>query len=96
MNDVACYKCKQPLELVGLDNISRSEECPHCYANVRCCMMCVFYDVSAYNECRETSADRHLDKEKANFCGHYKLDQSAKYESEKNNALATANALFKK
>lgn len=96
MSDIACYKCKGTLSLVSVDNIPRSEECPHCYANVRCCMMCEFYDTNSYNECREPSADRHLEKEKANFCDYFKLNQSAKYETEKNDALSAANALFKK
>lgn len=96
MSDIKCYKCDHILDIDLRTSISRSEECPKCYANIRCCMMCEFYDKNSYNECREPSAPRQLDKEKANFCDYYKLDQSAKYESEKNNALDAANALFKK
>lgn len=96
MSAVKCYKCQTELNLENTQNVSRSEECPSCYANIRCCMMCEFYDKNSYNECREPTAERHLDKEKANFCDHYKFNMSAMYESQKNSALDAANALFKK
>jgi hypothetical protein len=35
--------------------------------------MCTFYDQTAYNECREPSADRIVEKEKANFCDFFCL-----------------------
>lgn len=82
--------------LENIANIARSEDCPNCYANIRCCMMCEFYDKNSYNECREPSAERHVDKEKSNFCDYYKFDQKHKYIEEKKSALDLANALFKK
>ena len=91
-----CYKCNAELIIENLANIPRSEECPKCYVNIRCCMMCEFYDKNSYNECRESSADRQLEKEKANFCDHYKFDQKAQYAEAKLSALDLANSLFKK
>lgn len=96
MSKTACYNCKAQLKIENTANIARSEECPSCYANIRCCMMCEFYDKNSYNECREPSAERHLDKEKSNFCDYYKFDLSASYQEEKQDALSIANALFKK
>ena len=96
MSKIPCYKCKTEIILENTGNISRAEECPECSANIRCCMMCEFYDKNSYNECREPSAERIIDKEKANFCDHYKLNLSAHYETKKADAMAMANALFKK
>lgn len=78
-------------------HIGRSEECPECFCDLRCCKMCSFYDTHAYNECREPVAQRIVDKEKANFCDYFKLGSSgADSASTKKNALEAANALFKK
>ena len=90
-----CYKCDAKLNLdIGKD-VSRTEECESCYANIRCCFMCEFYDKNSYNECKEPTADRVVDKEKANFCDFFKLRGNAK-KDEKQDLLAQANALFKK
>jgi uncharacterized Fe-S cluster-containing radical SAM superfamily protein len=91
-----CYKCDAQLSLVAGKDIGRSEECPSCYANLRCCMMCEFYDKSSYNECREPTAERILEKEKANFCDHFKLSGASNKSNEKEDLLSAADALFKK
>lgn len=93
---IQCYKCQHELELMGNKDVSRNEECPSCYANIRCCMMCGFYDKNSYNECREPSADRVVEKEKPNFCDYYKLGTNNKTGDNKQSALDAANALFKK
>lgn len=65
--------------------------------DVRCCKMCTFYDPKSYNECRESSADRIQDKEKANFCDYFKINAlGADPDQAKKEALAKAAALFKK
>lgn len=77
--------------------ISRSDSCPHCMADIRCCKNCIFYDPKAYNECRESMADRITEKEKANFCDFFKIGSSANdAEKLKQDQLAKAMALFKK
>ncbi len=91
-----CYKCNAELVIESHANISRSEECHKCFANIRCCMMCSFYDTNAYNECREPMADRILEKEKANFCDYYQFGNSSDQNVIKEDALTKANALFKK
>lgn len=40
--------------------------------------MCIYYDPKSYNECRESSADRVLDKEKDNFCDYFSLNGALK------------------
>ena len=92
---IKCYKCDAQLNLnIGKD-VARSEECPACYCSIRCCFMCEFYDKNSYNECREPTAERIVDKEKANFCDFFKLSGS-NTKNEKEDLLAKANALFKK
>ncbi len=58
--------------------------------------MCIFYDKHSYNECREPTAERLVDKEKANFCDFYKFGNQNEQSQAKDDALAAANALFKK
>ena len=46
----------------------RSSRCDRCGADLRCCRSCRFHDPSAWNECAEPSAERVLEKDRANFC----------------------------
>ncbi len=90
-----CFKCSKEITLEAIGNISRTERCPHCYADIRSCKMCDFYDVSSYNDCRESSADRVVEKEKANFCDYFKLG-NGEGNDKKEDALSLAESLFKK
>lgn len=94
-NEVNCHVCQKTLDLEPGQKIGLKEECPFCYASLHCCKMCKFYDITAYNECRETSADRIVEKEKANFCDYFILKGSGNDGDDKNDLLAAANALFK-
>ena len=93
--EVKCFSCQKFFEIDHTQAIARSEECPHCYASVRSCKMCEFYDVKAYNECRESSADRLVEKEKSNFCDYYTIDTQQDKDKVQNDAKAAADALFK-
>lgn len=93
---VSCSHCNKELDLKAGDNVPRSERCDYCGFDLRVCKMCEFYDKSAYNECREPSADRIVEKEKANFCDYFKLSGGAGANDSKSAALAAAEALFKK
>jgi hypothetical protein len=53
------------------DMVPRRAECERCRESLHSCRNCTFYDVSAYNECRETSAERVVDKIAANFCDFF-------------------------
>jgi hypothetical protein len=92
-----CYKCGEPLSETFKVLVGRSDTCPKCMTDIRCCKMCGFYDVKSYNDCREPSADRVPDKEKANFCDYFKIGSSYDdAEKKKQELLAKAAALFKK
>ena len=92
-----CFKCAKPLSDTYKVMVGRSDTCPHCMADIRSCKNCQFYDPKAYNECRETNADRITEKEKANFCDYYKFGTGSNdAEKQRQDALAKAAALFKK
>lgn len=92
---INCHACHKPLDLEQNAKVLRSEECPYCYASVHCCRMCGFYDKTAYNECRETNADRIVEKEKPNFCDYFVLKGSGSGGTDKTDLLSAANSLFK-
>jgi hypothetical protein len=92
--EIQCFKCHELLNV--LEPVSRKEECPKCFSDVRCCRNCSFYDPKVYNECRETQADRILEKERSNLCDFFKPRKSgANPGDEKEKALSAADALFK-
>jgi hypothetical protein len=90
-----CVFCGEEINLN--DRVSRNDTCPHCGRDIRCCKQCKFYDPHAYNDCREVSAERVVDKERANFCDYYVPAGSAlgkvNTKQEARNAL---ESLFKK
>ena len=66
---VCCHACSADLEFE--DPIGRSQRCPRCGSDLRCCLNCRFHDISSYNDCAEPSAERVLDKDRANFCDYF-------------------------
>jgi len=92
---VDCYKCDKDTALNNEQKISRQEECQHCFASLHCCKMCGFYDMSSYNECREPSANRILDKEKPNFCDYFKLQGKSGNGPQSKDIFSAADSLFK-
>ncbi len=94
---LTCYKCNKPLSETFKVMLGRRDSCPSCMTDIRCCRMCIHYDANSYNECRESSADRVQDKEKANFCDYFKLvSVGTNPDQARLDALAKAAALFKK
>jgi hypothetical protein len=66
---IRCSFCGGELEITG--TVTRADTCPHCGRDLHCCMQCKFYDSGSYNDCREVSAERVVDKERANFCDYF-------------------------
>ncbi len=93
---IKCFKCSAPIELGHQEKVSFSEECDNCYADIHSCRMCQFYDPRSYNECREPSAERILEKEKRNFCDYFMIGADSKESEIKDTAISAAEALFKK
>ncbi|MBI5642678.1 MAG: hypothetical protein HY954_04295 [Deltaproteobacteria bacterium] len=66
-----CFHCRKAVD--GTGRPGRGETCPFCGADVKVCLNCRFHDRNAYNECREPSAERVVDKSKANFCEFFEF-----------------------
>lgn len=96
MNNITCYHCHKLIPILGAFKVTRTEECPYCSTGLHCCRMCTFYDPKVYNECRESNADRIVDKEKANFCDYFNLSDGPGAGTSKEALIDAAASLFKK
>lgn len=87
-----------------IDKVHFRDECESCGQDLHSCKHCQNYDEGSYNECKDSSADRVLDKEKSNYCDFYlakdiSLNKEAPSKASGNSKadlLAQAEALFKK
>ena len=94
-----CFNCGK--EIRFSERVGFRDECEFCHADARVCKNCKFYDVKAYNECREPSAEVVQVKDRSNRCDYFQArgpggggDSSALSEADKLKAMA--EALFKK
>ncbi len=90
-----CWHCSS--SLTALD-YGRADTCRKCGRDTKTCRACEFYDRSSNNECRESQAERVVEKERSNFCDYFKPksgigDANAKARED---MKAAAEALFKK
>ena len=90
-----CWKCG--LALTPLD-YGRQDTCRKCGLDTRVCKNCIHYDRAYNNDCRESQADRVVEKERSNFCDYFRpLTGGAGDGSASRDAMkAAADALFKK
>lgn len=92
-----CLTCNRPLPPPPW---MRQDLCPHCSASLHACVYCVFHDPMSHNSCRETQAERVVDKERSNFCDYFKPGEKtggpAGEDRAKETAKAAFEALFKK
>ena len=93
---VSCHACEKDTGFSASDKILRRDDCTHCGADLHCCKMCIYYDTSSYNECREPTAERIVEKEKANYCDHFILSDGGTSSTSKDDVMAAAADLFKK
>jgi len=68
----SCHACKK--ELTPGRTLGRRDVCPHCRADLTCCLNCSFYDRAASKQCREPMAELVKDKARANFCDYFVFD----------------------
>lgn len=96
MTELVCFQCQNKLTFTGL--IGRRDECPKCRADVHVCKNCSNWDPKAYNECKEPTAERIQDKDRANYCDQFAARTGGQSsQDDKRAALrAAAEALFKK
>jgi len=86
-----CWKCGGALPDLLLP-LARHEECPHCRAQLHVCRMCVYFDMTAPQQCREPVAENVSDKQRANFCGYFQLNPDA-YAGTSNQAVDSRRQL---
>ncbi len=51
----------------------RTDVCPGCRAELRCCLNCVAYDAAVAQQCRDRRAEPVLDKDRSNFCEYFQF-----------------------
>ena len=92
---IFCFSCKK--STTTNTKIGFREECGHCRNDMHVCKNCEFYDIKAYNECREPAADVVREKERSNFCDFFSARSKENAGLDKASQLkAAAEALFKK
>ncbi|MBD3377378.1 hypothetical protein GF406_20290 [candidate division KSB1 bacterium] len=92
-----CHNCGTEISIER--KIFRQDTCPKCSAYLRCCLHCKHYDINAHHECRESEATWVHDKEMANFCDYFVLDEEKKggsQASRSEQARKKLDELFKK
>ncbi len=86
-----CHNCNNIITYSG--NIGRRDSCDKCKQDLHCCKNCVFYTEKEYNNCKETQAERILDKENSNFCDFFKPNN---YASNKSTQESSKDTVYKK
>ncbi len=90
-----CWNCGHAL---GALDFGRADTCEKCGRPTKVCKNCVLFDPMANNQCRESSAERVVDKERSNFCDWFKPRQGGSNAgaASRDSMKAAAEALFKK
>ncbi len=92
-----CFACETTIELATGERIGFRETCDRCGADLHVCRNCRHHDPSAYNECRESSAERVSDRERANRCDYFEPGEGrGGGDGGRSKALGDLESLFKK
>ena len=68
---LVCWRCGASLAALSLP-LRRLDVCKACNAELHVCKMCIEYDTSYAQHCREPTAEEERKKDAANFCDHFK------------------------
>lgn len=71
-----CWKCGADLSDLAFP-LGRMSKCKKCRADLHVCKQCKFFDKSRANQCQEPVADAVTDKQRANFCGYFEINENA-------------------
>ncbi|MEN8182109.1 MAG: hypothetical protein ABFS46_06195 [Myxococcota bacterium] len=69
--DMRCFACAAVRELASGERVGFREACEACGADLHACRNCAHHEPSAYNECRESSAEWVSDRETGNRCDYF-------------------------
>ena len=72
----SCWKCGADISDVAFP-IGRMSKCKKCGADLHVCKLCKYFDKSRSNQCQEPIADAVNDKQRANFCGYFEINENA-------------------
>lgn len=91
-----CFSCNVEVALSSGERVGFRDECEACRTDLHVCMNCAHHDVSAYNECRESSAERVADRERGNRCEYFTPGTVHGGGGEREAAMDQLDSLFKK
>ena len=94
---MTCFFCGRQIDT--RERVGFRDSCPGCDRPLHACRNCNFYDLKYHNECRETQAERVVDKDRANFCEYFTPSMGragAAGVSAKSAAASKLEELFKK
>ncbi len=66
-----CASCGASIELAAGERVGFRDSCDACGTDLHSCVHCRHRDPAAYNGCRESSAERVSDPERANRCDYF-------------------------
>ena len=90
-----CHRCGHDIGRV--ERVGRRDTCLHCGTDLHCCLNCTFYDPAFNNQCRESQAERQIDKVVGNFCDYFSFRigrPAAAGLQQKDSARTRLDALF--
>lgn len=67
-----CHACQSEILIAAGESIGFRDACDRCGGDLHVCLNCAHYDPTAYNECKESSAERILDRDRANRCDYFR------------------------
>ena len=92
-----CFHCAGAITIKPQEVIGFRDRCPKCDRPLHICLNCDFHDPAYNNQCRETQAERVVDKDRANFCDYFAPKSgTAKHVVSGSDARAKLDALFSK
>ena len=97
-----CFSCNQVTSVASGERIGFRDECAGCGADLHVCANCLHHDPSAYNECRESSAEHVRERDSANRCEYFALGdaettpRAGRAGSARGGPMADLETLFKK
>ncbi|MBW2270328.1 MAG: hypothetical protein JRH16_17320 [Deltaproteobacteria bacterium] len=93
-----CSGCNASIELPSGARVGFRDGCETCDADLHVCLNCSHHDPAAYNECRESSAERVSQRDRANRCEYFRPAEgvTGRAAQSDGDAKAALDALFKK
>ncbi len=67
----SCHRCGRELQLFA--KVQRTDGCPYCHSDLKCCLNCRLHDPGANNQCLEPQAEWVTEKDKSSFCEFFEL-----------------------